>query len=219
MNRSFKVMTIVAIFTAGIFMGCSGGGGGAVACIDFYVEDVARHFTIDKQDMSERVVFLGDSITASWDVDSVTPGSISFGIGGETTPQLASRIGKFNFTHTARGVVVAIGTNDIRRSIAIGDSEAAIRTVLDNISVPVIVSGIHPVGAPEPDNNAKIGQRNAMLESVCAEYQNCTFSPSPFASPLEAQYHTGDGLHLNAAGYSVWAPAVRDALTAAGVLP
>lgn len=218
MNRSLKIMTITAVFTAGIFMGCSGGGGGAAACTDFAGTVAAKQYAVDKQDLSERIVFLGDSITHEWDVNAVTLGVVNFAIGGEATPQLSGRIENFNFTHTARAVVIAIGTNDIYRGYSVAASELAIRKVLDNISVPVVLAGIHPIDESKRTyTNAQIDQSNALWEAVCSEYANCTFAPSPFTAPLEAQYSVGDGLHLNPLAYSLWAHAIRDGLVAAGV--
>lgn len=219
MNRMTRNVTISCL--VGIVIGCGGGGGGgAAACVDFFATIAARQYDVDQQDLSERIVFLGDSITHSWDVNAVTLGVVNFAIGGEATPQLSGRIENFNFTHTARAVVIAIGTNDIGRGYPIATSELAIRKVLDNISVPVVLAGIHPIDESKRGyTNAQIDARNALWEAVCSEYANCTFAPSPFTAPLEDQYSVGDGLHLNPLAYSIWAGTIRDGLTEAGVLP
>jgi lysophospholipase L1-like esterase len=62
-----------------------------------------------------RVVFLGDSITAGWNLEQSFPNEpyINRGIGGETSPQILERFRRDVIDLHPRIVVILAGTNDI----------------------------------------------------------------------------------------------------------
>jgi lysophospholipase L1-like esterase len=62
-----------------------------------------------------RVVFMGDSITQGWKIDSSFPGKpyINRGISGQTTPQMLVRFRQDVIALRPKVVVILAGTNDI----------------------------------------------------------------------------------------------------------
>ena len=62
-----------------------------------------------------RVVFFGDSITDSWQLDEYFPGKpyVNRGIGGQTTPQMLVRFRQDVIDLQPKVVVILAGTNDI----------------------------------------------------------------------------------------------------------
>lgn len=183
-----------------------------------------------------RVVFFGDSITASW--VTVAPkffsnrDYIDCGVGGQTTTQLAAR-----FAHDALGlqpqvVVILAGTNDIAGNggpisntailanlVAMTDAARAngVRVVLASV-LPVLDypwnKGLHP--API------IVALNVLVKEHCVRrhlvYLDYYSSMVDGRGGLR-QNLTDDGVHPNKSGYDVMAPladsAIREALRAA----
>ncbi len=62
-----------------------------------------------------RVVFMGDSITAGWKLDESFPGKpyINRGIGGQTTPQMVVRFRQDVIDLKPKVVIILAGINDI----------------------------------------------------------------------------------------------------------
>lgn len=62
-----------------------------------------------------RVVFIGDSITAGWKLDEYFPNQpfINRGIGGQTTSQILLRFRQDIINLKPKAVVILAGTNDI----------------------------------------------------------------------------------------------------------
>lgn len=56
--------------------------------------------------------FLGDSITQSLNVNSVTDRGVNYGIGGDTSLGLLNRLEYYNSLKKADKILVAIGIND-----------------------------------------------------------------------------------------------------------
>lgn len=168
----------------------------------------------------DRVVLLGDSIIAGLDGTALHPAALNLGVGFDKVHTLAERVGTYNSLQRARGIVVSVGTNDLPFR-GIDSIEKGYRVLLARLPkhIPLLVSAVLPVddrlvkGRPLE----KIAQINERVGALCAGHPSCMFVPAPdeltdAAGRLKVQFHEGDGLHLNAAGYAVWKPVLRSAL-------
>src|ERR1700743_2784823 len=88
----------------------------------FYHQNVAFHRRVDVCVPDRAVLFLGDSFIQGLCVAEAADHGINYGIGGDTTEGLLSRLSVYASLARARAAVIAIGDNDLRR----GRTEAEI---------------------------------------------------------------------------------------------
>lgn len=176
-----------------------------------------------------RVVFMGNSITESWEkMDSgffADKPYIDRGISGQTTPQMLVRFRQDVIDLKPAVVVILAGTNDIAENTGpvtlefilgniISMAELAkanqIKVVLSSV-LPVYDYPWHPGLQPAP----KISRLNAMIKSYCiqqnivyVDYYNAMVDEE---GGLDKKYTT-DGVHPTLAGYKVMEPLVENAI-------
>lgn len=178
------------------------------------------------------VIFLGDSITEAMAVNDITKYGVNLGIGGQTTRQIINTLPDLTALHRAGCVVVAIGVNDYQTEVANGcTAQQAINNTIymwEAVLLPwftgkLVICKILPIDdALLPGTSNSINTAiNQGITSLVATRPNtalvdvaATLAPS---GQLPADKHIGDGLHLNAAGYSVWKPAIQSALQSLGI--
>jgi len=171
------------------------------------------------------LLFLGDSITEGWGRPgqavwqrhfAVLDGA-HFGIGGDQTQHLLWRIEHGELDGLAPdSVVLLIGTNNLYTNTAAEIAEG-IAVILREIRTRtprshVLLMGVLPRGrAPEAPERAKICELNALLSG----YADCAITyldiGAQFLNPdgsLRIDLMP-DGLHPSAAGYELWAQAVK----------
>jgi lysophospholipase L1-like esterase len=146
------------------------------------------------------VVFLGDSLTYSLDVDQVVPGAFNAGIPGYTTWHLLRLLPHMQSIPRARLVVLTIGTNDVRRGLT-----------------PMIAGRLHEVSkaipgpmlwnAIPPSIHGDVGPVNAAAREACRARADCIFVETNFEA---SDFY--DGEHPNAAGNARWIARMRAAL-------
>jgi len=195
-----------------------------------------KQFTLHYQDMlsfhlrgdaalpAGRIMFLGDSLTQGLPVSLVTDLGVNYGIGTDDTEGLLNRIAQYESLPRAKTIVVAIGINDLKhRSVA--DTLAQYQTVLDKLPAEpdIVCSALLPIDESAREDWMSrsiklINAFNQQLDSLCTEHGAAYIAAAPSLSDaagnLLPQLHTGDGLHLNAAGNALWAAYLRDALRA-----
>jgi len=182
---------------------------------------VTYHKRVDGNVPDQAIIFIGDSITQGLAVAAVTPLAVNYGIGKDTTVGVLERIPKYHSLARAKAIVLAIGVNDLRQRSneeLLANFEAIFSRLPSE--VPLIVSAILPVDTrvwPEPDHNERIDQVNAELKLLCLRYPtscfvNCSDRLRDAEQNLAANFHIGDGIHLSAAGYTVWIDALRGGL-------
>ena len=174
------------------------------------------------------VVFIGDSITQSLCVDAVATPAVNFGIQGDTTLGVLSRIAKYRCLGHASAVVLAVGANDFNQegddNLLIENYRAMFNAIPPNVSI--VVSAILPLeeGLLPPKNHGVIYRRiatlNDRLKRLCQTDARCVFVDAGAElksdlGGLKSIYHVGDGIHLNADGYTVWIEALRSGLSEA----
>jgi lysophospholipase L1-like esterase len=188
-----------------------------------------------------RVVFMGDSITDSWDAPKYGgffPGKpyINRGISGQTTPQMLLRLRADVLAHKPKVMVLLAGTNDISGNTG----PVTLEQIQDNIEtmaelcklhgIKVVLSSILPVSnyhaKPEDWRGPqtyrrpleKIRTLNDWMKAYTAK--NGLVYLDYWSATVDAQGMlktelSEDDLHPNVAGYAIMAPLAEAAIAKA----
>jgi len=186
-----------------------------------------------------RVVFMGDSITDSWDdpkFGGFFPGKpyVDRGISGQTTPQMLVRFRADVIALRPRVVVILAGTNDLSGNTgpttmeAIEDNLVSMTELAKANSIRVILASLLPVSDYEQRDGKpiiqtvrrppeKIKALNDWMRSYAAQnkltyldYYSAMMDEKGFLKDELSE----DGLHPNAKGYAVMAPLAEAAIAA-----
>lgn len=180
-----------------------------------------------------RVVFMGNSITANWQqyFASMFPGKpyINRGISGQTTSQMLLRF-RQDVIHLDPDVVVILaGTNDIAGNtgpISIEDIEGNITSMAElarTHDIALVLASVTPVNNYTPASQRFFADRppseilrlNEWMKAYCAS-TNCYyldyFDAMVDGSGLMKRALTEDGLHPDDAGYKIMAPLAQGAI-------
>jgi lysophospholipase L1-like esterase len=181
------------------------------------------------QSESDRVVFMGDSITDGWKLDQYFPGKpyVNRGISGQTTEQMLTRFFQDVIDLEPAAVIILAGTNDIARNTgpetleiltenlqAMSELARAhhIRVVLCSLT-PISDYTQHPQTAHRPP--ADILRVNEWIRGYArrgktgfADYYSVTVDDKG----MLRQGNSEDGLHPNAQGYALMAPVAEKAI-------
>lgn len=182
--------------------------------------------------VSDRVVFMGNSITIGW--QSARPSFfegkpyINRGISGQTTPQMLIRFRQDVIDLKPNVVVILAGTNDI----AGNTGPSTIEMIVDNIknmaelahanNIKVILSSTLPVydypWKPGLEPAQKIIRLNAALKSYALEkghiYLDYFSAMADERNGLPKKY-ASDEVHPTVEGYKVMEPLVEAAISKA----
>lgn len=188
----------------------------------YYVRQMATFNARKDLNLSRgAVLFYGDSLVQGLNVSSAAGPAVNYGIGHATAITIAEQIQQHKNLSRADVIVIAVGINDITR----GQPDhilPAYRDALNKIpdTVTVIINQIMPVSEAElnrPGLTNLIVRVNAQLEKLCSATPGtlCLDASTALAGhdgQLKREYHTGDGLHLSAAGNTIWLNLLRTAL-------
>jgi lysophospholipase L1-like esterase len=189
-----------------------------------YHSMVYYHVAQDPQVPAGAVIFIGDSLTQGLLVSEVTPLGVNYGIGGDNVGGAIQRVPHYKSLAKASAVVLAIGINDLSwrdDDRVLADYERLLATVPPGPRI--IVSALLPVVSPTeairlenaPDRLAAFNARLRVLaEARGAFFLDAGPALADASGMLRAEYHVGDGLHLNAAGYAIWTSHLRQAVQA-----
>jgi lysophospholipase L1-like esterase len=204
-----------------------------------YREDNAKVTPPAKNE--QRVVFMGDSITDSWDAPhngGFFPGKpyLNRGISGQTTPQMLIRFRPDVIVFKPKVVVILAGTNDIAGNTGPTTLEA-IQNNLQSMAelaringIRVVFASLLPVSDYEMRDSRQIVQTvrrppekikllNAWMKDYAAK--NHLIYLDYFSAMVDDKGFlkdelSNDGLHPNAEGYAVMNPlaeaAIKDSL-------
>ena len=167
------------------------------------------------------VLFYGDSMVQGLAVASASDMAVNYGIGQATSEHVALQLRNHQNVARAKAVVIAVGINDIAREESaqvLPNYRAAIQNIPE--TVPVIISQIMPVDEEDLQRlglSQIVNTVNTELDQLCAsspriECLNAGTSLADDNGQLKRQYHTGDGLHLNARGNKIWLQQLRLAI-------
>jgi len=187
-----------------------------------------------------RVVFMGDSITDSWDdpkYGGFFPGKpyIDRGISGQTTPQMLVRFRADVIALQPKVVVILAGTNDL----AGNTGPMTMETIEDNLismselaranHIRVVLASLLPVSDYEMRDGKPIIQTvrrppekikllNEWIKNQAAQNRETYldyYSAMVDEKGFLKDELSDDGLHPNAKGYAVMAPLAESAIAAA----
>jgi lysophospholipase L1-like esterase len=166
-----------------------------------------------------RVIFFGNSITQGGDWAKLTGDStvINRGIGADITFGLRTRLADVTRRKPSK-LFVLIGINDISKDIPDAVIAAQYRALIDSVrsqspATKIYVQSILPLNPtvrnfPQHyDKQARVVATNRLLKQMARETHATYIELWPIfvdrQNRLDASL-TGDGLHLNAAGYERW---------------
>lgn len=194
----------------------------------FYKEMTRAYRGADGAVPDGSVILIGDSITQGLPVSLLGTPSANYGIGWDTTYGVLKRLPDYTDSISrSSAVVLAIGVNDLKRR-----SDAEILANYDEIisallplTSNILISAIQPLDGysvefSEDFNNDRITLMNQSLLSFAEQepsvrYLNSYKRMANSDGHLRVDYHTGDGIHLNAEGNLAWAECLRRALDSA----
>jgi lysophospholipase L1-like esterase len=188
-----------------------------------------------------RVVFMGDSITDSWDdpkYGGFFPGKpyINRGISGQTTPQMLLRMRADVLAHKPKVMVLLAGTNDLSGNtgpMTLEQIQGNIETMSELCKlhgIKVVLSSILPVSnyhaKPEDWRGPqtyrrpleKINALNSWMKTYAAANGHVYLDYWTGTADAQGMLKTElseDDLHPNAAGYAIMAPLVEAAIAKA----
>lgn len=175
-----------------------------------------------------RVIFLGDSITASWPLADLGLSRLEVlnrGIGGQTTPQMLVRFQQDVVRLRPAVVHILAATNDFAENTGpttLAAIEANFRSMVEIAQanhIRVVLGSVLPVAdypwrrglQPSP----RIIALNSWLQAYARErklvYVDYYAAVVDSAGGMKAAL-SGDGVHPNAAGYAVMKPLTRQAV-------
>jgi lysophospholipase L1-like esterase len=185
----------------------------------------------------QRVVFMGDSITDSWDdprYGGFFPGKpyVNRGISGQTTPQMLIRFRPDVIALKPKVVLILAGTNDIAGNTgsttleAIEDNLASMAELATAHGIRVVFASVLPVSDYEQRDGKQIVQTvrrppdkilalNKWLKDYAAVRHHGYldyFSAMVDEKGFLKDELSDDGLHPNAQGYVVMAPLAEAAI-------
>ncbi len=202
--------------------------------------DANSHLAAPGKD-EKRVVFMGDSITDSWQeprFGGFFPGKpyVDRGISGQTTPQMLIRFRPDVIALAPKAVVILAGTNDIAGNtgpMTLEDIEGNLQSMAELAKangIRVVMASVLPVSDYGHNNegrplNMTSGRPPAIIlalnvwikkyaeehHEVYLDYFSATVDDKGFLKNELSQ----DGLHPNTAGYAVMAPLAEAAIAKA----
>jgi lysophospholipase L1-like esterase len=168
-----------------------------------------------------RVVFMGDSITAGWKLDESFPGRpyINRGISGQTTPQMLVRFRQDVIDLQPKVVILLAGTNDIAGNtgpMTLEQSEGNIASMAELAAangIRVVLCSVLPAfdysWAPGLAPAPKIALLNAWIRGYAAAkglvYVDYYSAMKDERGGLPAAL-SKDGVHPQPAGYAIMTP-------------
>jgi lysophospholipase L1-like esterase len=186
----------------------------------------------------QRVVFMGDSITDSWDDPrngGFFPGKpyVNRGISGQTTPQMLIRFRRDVIELRPKVVVILAGTNDLAGNTgpttldAIQDNLASMAELARSHGIRVVFASLLPVSDYEIRDGKQIIQTvrrppdqilalNKWMKDYAQTYHLGYldyFSAMVDDKGFLKDELSNDGLHPNPQGYAVMAPLAEAAIT------
>ena len=183
-----------------------------------------------------RVVFMGDSITDSWQQPEygdffTNPRYVDRGISGQTTPQMLVRFRPDVIDLDAKVVVILAGTNDIAGNTGpMSDEEiegnlASMAELARAHGIKVVLASLTPTSAYHTRPGAtpqttvrpmgRIRSLNAWIQKYAADHGDVYldyFSAMVDEKGVMKEPLTRDDLHPTAAGYAIMGPLAEAAI-------
>lgn len=179
---------------------------------------VTKEVKKEVQVVPDNYLFLGDSLTDYFDLETYFPGKpvVNSGIAGNTTDQILESMKTRVYDYNPSKIFLLIGTNDLRdgksQEAVVQNIEKIIEEIQTNRKqADIFVESLYPVNASVSSavgirSNETIQNINVQLKEYCKE-KNLTYIDlhaklQDEQGNLQTQY-TVDGLHLSDAGYQI----------------
>lgn len=186
---------------------------------------VTKKVEKEVQVVPDNYLFLGDSLTDYFDLETYFPGQpvVNSGIAGNTTDQILASMKTRVYDYNPSKIFLLIGTNDLRdgktQEAVVQNVEKIIEEIQTNRKqAEIFVESLYPVNgsvssAAGVRSNEAIQNINAQLEKYCKK-KNLTYIDmysklQDEQGNLQTQY-TVDGLHLNDEGYQIVAGVLQE---------
>lgn len=175
---------------------------------------------VDKKEMDENIVFLGDSITYYFNPKKYFEGhhTVNSGKCGNTTKDILADLEGRVYKYNPSKIFIMIGTNDkelgnLSEDDTIKNIKEIVKLIQKNRpSAKIYIQSIYPVNKninsykAGPRNNKSAKKINKEIEKFCKE--NSIVYIDIFSRLLNSdgeldREYTTDGLHLSNAGYDV----------------
>lgn len=180
-----------------------------------YYEEKVKQFEKDNAAQPYYdIVFVGDSLTDGYDVNSAFPNYIvaNRGIGGDTTSGLIKRMKVSIYDANPKLVVILIGGNDVLSGRSDNYILNNCSKIIDMIqqhcpNTKILIQSFYPLSSDWQRAAATMLRLNPEMVEI-AEGYGCTYV-DVFSSLLDANGEylnpgfTEDGVHLNSAGQAV----------------
>lgn len=169
----------------------------------------------------DRVVFMGDSITAGWRLGESFPGKpyVNRGISGQTTPQMLVRFHQDVVELGPKVVIILGGTNDLAGNTGpmtlaqTEDNLASMADIAASEHIRVVLCSVTPSvdfpWSPGLEPAPKIAALNQWIRDYAAQkgyvYVDYYSAMKDAAGGLPPNL-SHDGVHPNPAGYAIMAP-------------
>ena len=179
---------------------------------------VTKKVEKEVQVVPDNYLFLGDSLTDYFDLETYFPGQpvVNSGIAGNTTDQILASMKTRVYDYNPSKIFLLIGTNDLRDGKAQEAVVQNVEKIIEEIQTnrkqaEIFVESLYPVNGSVSSaggvrSNEAIQNINAQLEKYCKK-KNLTYIDmysklQDEQGNLQTQY-TVDGLHLNDEGYQI----------------
>jgi lysophospholipase L1-like esterase len=233
LSVSILVLSSIAVFSQSLVTDCKNDWPNLAR----YHDDNTKTTAPAKNE--QRVIFIGDSITDSWDAPQnggFFPGKpyVNRGISGQTTPQMLIRFRPDVIALKPKVVVILAGTNDLAGNTgpttlqAIEDNLISMAELANANGIRVVLSSVLPVsdyeirdGKPLIQTVRRPPAQILELNNWMKEYARAHrlvyldyFSAMVDDKGFLKDELSNDGLHPNLAGYAVMNPLAEAAIAA-----
>lgn len=174
---------------------------------------------VEKEVVPENIVFLGDSITAFYDLEKSYQNYhvVNSGISGNTTSDILSNMTDRVYRYNPSKIFLMIGTNDLLKEKSSEEIFSNIKNIIENIKenrpkAQLYVESIYPVNRNIEDNSVQNRQNEDIKKINDLLYQYCEDQKIVYINMYELlededgnlkENYTKDGLHLSEDGYEV----------------
>jgi hypothetical protein len=178
-------------------------------------------------DIKIKNVFLGDSITAYFDIDEEFSSSCNQGISGDTVNGILQRIDDATALNPDRIFIMA-GINDINSQRSVKSIISGYQSILNSIkmkcpSVKIYLESVLPINSKLNRANLNLSVSNNEIIELNRGLQSLANSNGVSYLDLYSLMHdsagelpadmTIDGVHINGNGYRIWADLLKTILT------
>jgi lysophospholipase L1-like esterase len=184
-----------------------------------YKTMLAYHLRIDGNLPPNMTYFIGDSHIQGLATAAVSPHTVNYGIGNDTTVGVLHRVTQYKSLKNGNPIILAIGFNDLRyrdNKVISENIQKILGALPDNSQI--ILCALIPVGKQQHETyNRRITKLNESLKEISAPHRNVAYLDSFYThlSPdkyLPEDYLLKDGIHLSKKGYDLWISKLRQTI-------